>query len=65
MWCVHASSCSFDGQLAEQGQVRRLQVAALLRHLLDGDPAVAEDPRSPSMKVMELLHAAVFLKAGS
>ena len=41
--CVQAWSCCRGGQLAEQDQVGRLEVVALLGQLLDGVAAVVQD----------------------
>jgi hypothetical protein len=43
MSSVHVSSCALVGRLAEDDQVRRLEVVRALSQLLDGVSAVLED----------------------
>jgi hypothetical protein len=42
-----------------------LEIRRLLGQLLDRVPAYSRMPLSPSMNVMRLRHAAVFMNAGS
>jgi hypothetical protein len=49
-------------QLAVEQQPGDLEVRAVLRELLDRVAAIAQDPWSPSMKVIADLVAAVFTK---
>jgi hypothetical protein len=53
------------GKLAEDDEVRGLEVGGLLGELLDRVAPILQDPLVPSMNVIALRQAAVFMNAGS
>jgi len=53
------------GEFAKQKEIGNLEVSAILRELLDGVAAIAQDALIAVDEVMALWHEAVFKNAGS